>query len=230
MKKQESWIDTEKRLRRTNTVRNVFLLILTCCLLVGIPAGIAILTNKDSSKTTEIDGEEVTYDEVEKSNTIVGRPSDMSGYRFLDEDESTGFITMTMKVSNNFIKEGNSGLIYFGYTDCEWCQRAVPVLNDLANNTNYSIYYVELTKDILNDEDTMNTFYELNDMWLDHDNDGNPKLMTPFVIEVKDGEVVNGHIGTVDSFEIEDENTDLNEDQYNELYEIYYDMYKDLFS
>ena len=46
------------------------------------------------------------------------------------------------------------------------------------------------------------------------------------VVGVRKGKIVGTHIGTVDSFEIKDKNSNLNHKQYQELYGIYDDIVK----
>lgn len=195
-------------------------------MLVGIPIGLALLLKTpEADNKTVIDNTEITYEEGTKTSNESGKPADMSGYRFLEEGKTTGFVNMSMSKALECMEEG-TGIIYFGYTDCEWCQRAVPVLNDVANNENVGIFYVELNDEVINNEENMEKFYELTDKWLEHEDDGTPKFMTPFVVAVKEGTIVDAHIGTVDSFKIENSDSNLDEEQYNELYRIYNLMYK----
>ena len=34
------------------------------------------------------------------------------------------------------------GVYYFGYEDCPWCQDAIPILKEVAQSQNQSVYYI----------------------------------------------------------------------------------------
>lgn len=190
---------------------------------IGIPACIA-LKAPDSSDTINT---EVDY--TAGSSGDVGEPSDMSGYTFLDQSKATCFINSSFENVVDMFLNKTSGIVFLGYTGCEWCQRAVPVVADLGQEKNSIIYYVNVSKED-NSGDSYKQFKALAKEVLSEDDDGEKRLMVPTVIGIKDGKIVGYHISTVDSFEIEDETSNLNEEQHDELLSYYETIYEAVYN
>lgn len=113
-----------------------------------------------------------------------------------------------------------TGVIYLGYPECPWCRNLVPTLIESAKKVNIDkIYYMnmhdERNKLVLNDDgeieteqkgsegyntlvekikDVLPVYEGLND-------DSIKRIYVPFVIFVKDGEITDTHMGTLDSQE-----------------------------
>ena len=68
---------------------------------------------------------------------------DMKDYKQL-EGNIANFQQITVAESTRFIKEGGSGIIYYGYVGCPFCERAIPLLNQAAIETGITIYYVDV--------------------------------------------------------------------------------------
>lgn len=111
-----------------------------------------------------------------------------------------------------------TAIIYLGYPECPWCRNLVPTLIDAANKTSINkIYYInmkdERNKLSLDANGEIETEYEgtegykklvekLKDVLPVYEglNDESIKrIYVPVVIFVKDGEVINMHIDTVES-------------------------------
>ena len=179
------------------------------------------ILNKKDTTTVEVG----TYDE----DTQYDVPADMSGYRFLEENEGNGFILEKIKTANNVIQNGTA-LIYIGYENCQWCQRAVPVLQDVANTENMAIMYVDVGNVSEDETDDYDEMVELLSDYLEYNDDGNKTLYTPMVVAVKDGEIKSASTGLIDSFTITDETSYFTDEQYQEQFKIYDDMAKSILS
>lgn len=187
---------------------------------VTIPAAIAIQSANDPPI------EDVEYT-TGKSN-LVGEPSDMSGYTFLDQDKADYFINTSFEKTVEMITNNESGIVYIGFQECEWCQRAVPVLAEMASETKSIVYYLNVD----NEDITGNTYKQFKTLFkneLSEDSDGERVLMTPLVLAIKDGKVVDSHTSLVKGFEIKSETDNLNKDQFNELLTIYKVMQKKVY-
>lgn len=206
-------------------LRNSIILIASMAMFIGIPACVALKT-PDSSDNTLINNE---VDYVAGNSSDVGEPSDMSGYTFLDQSKANCFINSSFEsVVNMFINE-TSGIVFIGYTGCEWCQRAVPVVADLGQEKNSIIYYVNVANED-STGDSYKQFKALAKEVLEEDDVGEKRLMVPVVIGIKDGKIVDYHVSTVDSFEIEDETSNLNEEQHDELLSYYEEIYDKVYN
>ena len=130
--------------------------------------------------------------------------------------------------------ENGTGVIYFGFPTCPWCRNLVPVLLDASKEAGIDIIYYfnnkedrdtkELDEDgnIITTKEGTSNYYKLVEKLepylgeYEGLNDSNIKrLYFPTVVFVKDGKIVDVHIGTVDSQE--NPSVFLNDEQYKEL-------------
>ena len=135
------------------------------------------------------------------------------------------------------ILESGTGVIYFGFPTCPWCRNLVPVLLDAAKEAGIdTIYYLNNKEDrdikeldddgnVVIKENGSDDYYKLVDKLTsvlgeyEGLNDSSIKrLYYPTVIFVKNGKIVDVHIGTVDSQE--NPSIFLDDYQYRELKEI----------
>lgn len=122
-----------------------------------------------------------------------------------------------------------SGILYYGYPACPWCDEAVVEMNDAAKSLNVSIYYVNKKSDfnLLHPELEKETETFLNAYYtLDKDEDGNPHLYVPEVVVVKDGVVIDHHLGTFEEHDAHKRK--LSDDEKTKLENVYLMMFKKL--
>ena len=85
--------------------------------------------------------------EIDKTVTITNSvelntyDADMRGYKWLYDSEPA-FTEITLEESIRIFKEKGSGILYYGYVGCPWCERAVPILNKVAKETGVTVYYL----------------------------------------------------------------------------------------
>ena len=151
--------------------------------------------------------------------------ADMSGYELLT-DSNHAFKAITLEDSIRFFEEDGSGVVYYGYRDCPFCQQAAPVINNAARDMGVDVYYVDVTSPEGNTEENYNTLINHIKDFLKVE-DGEPVFYVPQVFVVKDGVIVGDHLSLIDSFDLS-KGEDMNEDQQKELKNIYIDMIKKL--
>lgn len=186
--------------------------------LVGCSSGNTTITSTTSSNTSE------TYT-ITSDVELNGFTTKLPGYKWVGS-EIGNFKEVTMKESVRLFEEKGSGLVYYGYTGCQWCERFLPQLNQVALKTGVTIYYVDAA--IFNEEET-ETYPILTEYLssiLDKNDEGEYEMYVPLFIGVKDGELVGSHNGLVDGFEIENENSQMNDEQQEELQNIFLDIIK----
>ena len=133
------------------------------------------------------------------------------GYEIKEESR---FVETTMLEAVDILENG-TGVIYYGYPDCPWCEKAVPELNTTATQEDVYIYYVNVKLPFEPEE--YNKTRELTGKFQE-DTD---KYYVPFVVAAKDGEVVDGHLLLVDGYSPSKEMT---KEQKQELRDIYKDL------
>jgi len=129
-------------------------------------------------------------------------------------------------------------IIYFGNPECGWSRRVVPVLTTFANkNKIETIYYYNFSNlekliNEANNEEKEQLYNSIINIVKDYttniDETGSPKLLTPIVFFLKDGNIVGSHYKLVDSYL--DYNADLTNEQTEELVGIYQTNYDKMFA
>jgi thiol-disulfide isomerase/thioredoxin len=131
------------------------------------------------------------------------------------------------------ILDGKTGVIYLGFPECPWCRNLVPNLLTAAKKVGIDkIYYINMRdeRNILSLDDgsivtekegtlgynkLVEKLSDVLEVYSGLDDDSIKRIYVPFVIFVKDGEIVSTHLGTVDSQD--DPYIELNEEQRIEL-------------
>ena len=165
--------------------------------------------------------------EIDKTVTITNSvelntyDADMSGYKWLYDSEPA-FTEITLEESIRIFKEKGSGILYYGYAGCPWCERAVPILNKVAKETGVTVYYINV-----HFQTTMKAYNELMTYIspiLEKDSEGEPVFKVPEVIAVKDGEITDHHLALVEDFKIENDDSQMSDSQKKELEDIYLNL------
>lgn len=119
-----------------------------------------------------------------------------------DTNESDVFIQITMQEAINMFTEKKEGILYFGYPDCPWCREVQPILKKVSKQYNKKIYYIRTRDDnkerLYSDKEKELILPYLKE-YLKQDEKGEYQLYVPFVISMKNGEVLQAHLGTVKS-------------------------------
>lgn len=154
------------------------------------------------------------------------KDSDLKEYSLLIDD-NPAFKEITFESSIKFFTEGYSGILYYGKVGCPWCERAVPILNDVAKDNNISIYYIDANKGMgetkrEREENYKNLSKYISDSFQEDDN-GKKGMFVPDVIAVKNGKMVAYHVSLVDDYDIHKDDQ-LSENQKEKLYNIYQQM------
>lgn len=156
---------------------------------------------------------------------IQSEPAIMTVYEWIG-DEIADFQEITFAESLRLFTEKGSGILYYGYNDCQWCERAVPVLNEAALQTGVTVYYIDVYGPFQPTKDEFDDLMDyIEDTFLEDDK-GNKSFFVPLVIGVKNGEITGSHVSLVKSFELKDETSMMDEAQKKELRDIYLDIIK----
>lgn len=151
----------------------------------------------------------------------------MEGYEGF-EDTDHVFLDINFDKANTYIQDENfTGIIYFGFATCPWCIHALPIMNDVAKSLDLNVYYVDKKSEEneANPEWLETTTKLLDEAYgLEKDDDGNPRIYVPEVIVVKNGEVIDHHLGTLDDHDATER--EMSDTEKTELTSIYEKMFK----
>ncbi|MBR2990585.1 MAG: glutaredoxin family protein [Solobacterium sp.] len=160
---------------------------------------------------------------IESDVELHGEKADMSGYYWL-EDEDHPFIEISAQESIRLFTEEGSGILYYGYVGCPFCERAVPELSKAAKDSGVTVYYI----DVYHPDNTYEIYQELF-KYIDPvlvDSDKGKQFKVPLVIAVNHGEIVGSQLALVDGYQIESESSQMNKSQKKELRNIYLDLFR----
>lgn len=194
--------------------------ILTCLLAVVLLAG--CFNKTESKKNTSSDTLTIT-----NKVSLTSTKADMKGYKWIRNDVAD-FQLITLKESLRMFEEGGTGILYYGYDECAWCNRAIPELNEVAKELNLTIYYVDASAKV--EKDDYKKLLEYIDPVLKVNSSGEKGFYVPAVIGVKNGKLVDYHVSLLDSFELskDDPNKQLSDAQKQELQDIYRKIAKEV--
>ncbi len=190
--------------------------LLTTVLLTGC-ASTASTSSTNSSGTSTTEQVTITND-VE----LAAVKTNLSGYKWVG-DEIGDFEETSLKETIRLFDEKGSAVVYYGYVGCPWCERALPELNKVALKTGIKIYYVDASVSPASEDYQSLTGY-LGDALSTDEETGEKEMYVPFVVGIKNGEVVGSHTALIDGFEIKDDSSQMSDSQKQELQDIYTDI------
>lgn len=158
------------------------------------------------------------------NNDTNDKPEITDASKFADEytelNDDNVFVYASVDEIIDTLENGN-GVVYLGFPECQWCQRYVVYLNDVAKENNVDkILYYNIREDRNNNSDNYLKIVDLLKDYLQDDEDGNPRIYVPAIIFMNDGKIVGFDDETSldtkkcsdpDEYWVEDEINDLKE-------------------
>ena len=112
-----------------------------------------------------------------------------------------------------------SGIVFFGFPACQWCQVYAPVLDEAAREQGAEkIYYLNIKEMRDDDTDEYKKLVELTSEYLQNDDDGNKRIYVPDSYFIKDGKIV-GHNNSMSTLSGIDAKEYFNEEKRKNLKE-----------
>lgn len=92
------------------------------------------------------------------------------------------------------ILENGTGVVYIGFSSCEWCKKYISILNDVIKDNefdNVRFYYYDIKKDRQNNTPEYKKIISILDCEIkDYDDEGNKRIYVPTLVVVNKGEIV----------------------------------------
>ena len=148
------------------------------------------------------------------------------------EEKESGFQDMTVDESIAFFENEQTGIIYFGFPGCPWCDEVVDILEEVSQETQIPIHYVRTRKG--KEENFEHTYSQSQkEEWMRYissymsDNEeGIPTLYVPLVVCVENGIAISAHVGTVEDHDAHERL--MSEQEIKEVRNIYKKMFNKL--
>lgn len=166
--------------RKNRFLMNVLMLVTVLTLFCGC----------DSSNVTQNPVSQDTEPNVSSSKALSDTELFASEYPSVSNDNI--FISITPDEINNIFEQG-TGIIFFGFPECKWCQEYVPMLQKIAQaNGINKIYYYNIKADRTNNTDFYKQLVQHTQNYLNLDKNNNARICVPDVYFIKQG-VIIGH-------------------------------------
>ena len=128
------------------------------------------------------------------NNVTNDKPEITDASKFADEyteiSEDNVFVYASVDEIIDTLENGN-GVVYLGFPECQWCQRYVVYLNDVAKENNVDkILYYNIREDRNDNSENYLKIVDLLKDYLQDDEDGNPRIFVPAIIFMNDGKIV----------------------------------------
>lgn len=178
----------------------------TVCLLGVSLFSLSLLSGCQNSETDLKRSDQQSMSVQLSSNTPQACAADASSACGQTEEQDSlsadlaDFESMDFDEAVEFFRTGQSGLLYFGFPDCPWCQEVIPLLHEAAGE-DVAVHYIR-TRDenrsrLYTDEQKEQIVPYLKDYMSEND-EGELTLYVPLVVAVEHGQVTDGHQGTVE--------------------------------
>ena len=202
-------------------------------LVILLAAGCAAGQPSQTSNVPEPDQEPQTEtDHSPKAEPVdIKSPADMSDYiKFHNEDSVFYEINVSDLVDK--AAAGEDFALIISYSDCPWCNDALPVLNEVAKEFGKQVAYINIKpKDSEGNPVVVTDFRKVVDLLSDYiqkDDDGEPTLLVPLFAGFKDGNAVGVHMSTVDTYD--PKVRELNPEETERLKQIYRDIFQQVYA
>lgn len=129
---------------------------------------------------------------LEVSTPVVTQTTDAQRFKaeYPGVADNNAFVYKTDKEMIDILKSG-TGLVYFGFPECPWCQKYVTYLDELSRQEKLEkIYYFNIRQIRASTTPEYQEIVGLLSNHLDKDDQGNPRVFVPDVTAVKDGKIL----------------------------------------
>lgn len=191
-------------------MRKNMIIIISVIIVIGVLSTVLFFIKTDDVKDVYTDDEIKFKNEYEKDNGVELTENYILKTLNIDSDNNVKYVSDDEIVK--LLHKGTS-VIYFGWSECNWCRTALPILlKTLKENNVDTLYYYNLKKlrdSYENEDEEKSKIYEeiikvigtdINTVFDENSTRANEKkILVPTVVFIKDGNYVGLHFKTVDS-------------------------------
>lgn len=202
---------------KTKHCFSVSFLIILCLSLFGCSSAAAA---KQSSPSSSSNNQTAITNSIDLS---IIADSDIKDYKWID-DSNPPFQEISFIDSIRFFTEKGSGILYYGRTNCPYCERAIPQLDKAAKELGVRIYYIDVNKSIADTQNESDKYIAALSSYLkstfSKDENGDPAFYVPEAVGIKNGKITDYMVGLPLDYKMTD-NNQMNGNQKKELYSKY---------
>lgn len=191
-------------------MRKNMIIIISVIIVIGVLSTVLFFIKTDAVKDVYTDDEIKFKNEYEKDNGVELTENYILKTLNIDSDNNVKYVSDDEIVK---LLHNGTNVIYFGWSECNWCRTALPILlKTLKENNVDTLYYYNLKKlrdSYENEDEEKSKIYEeiikvigtdINTVFDENSTRANEKkVLVPTVVFIKDGNYVGLHFKTVDS-------------------------------
>lgn len=191
-------------------MRKNMIIIISVIIVIGVLSTVLFFIKTDAVKDVYTDDEIKFKNEYEKDNGVELTENYILKTLNIDSDNNVKYVSDDEIVK---LLHNGTNVIYFGWSECNWCRTALPILlKTLKENNVDTLYYYNLKKlrdSYENEDEKKSKIYEeiikvigtdINTVFDENSTRANEKkVLVPTVVFIKDGNYVGLHFKTVDS-------------------------------
>ncbi len=178
---------------------------LACSLLAGCTSNTSLQssTHTVEASSTQTNSPQACAPDASQCDSQTTTTEPASENERIDAYNQTvaSFTPMSFDEAIALFQDQGTGLVYFGFSRCPWCQEIVPLLQKAADQNGVEVFYVktrDAMKERLYTDEQKDQIAPYIEEYLQDNDEGVPTLYVPLVLAVVDGQVVDGHQGTVE--------------------------------
>ena len=164
---------------------------------------------------------------IESSVSLKGDSLEAKAYAKL-QGKLGSFQKVSFQQALKFIQDKGTGVFYFGKVESLYDQVLLPELNEAMKRSNVTVYYINTNEEI--QEKEYQTMVKILKPFLKKDKNGHSIFLTPFVVVVKQGVIVDGQISLKNNQIIKDEKDSLSSEVKKEVQNRYLEMFRKIAS
>lgn len=142
------------------------------------------------------------------------------------DEALASFTPMDFELAISFFEQEKSGILYFGFYDCPWCQDIAPILSDVASEKGEEVFYIQTRDDDRNrlytDEQKERIIPYLGH-YMSENKEGILTLYVPLIVRVEEGKVTMAHQGTIEGHQAADR--EMSKDEREKVYQVIQKMF-----
>ena len=132
----------------------------------------------------------VLYFKSKETTEVVNTDAIKFSSEYLEVGTDNVFKFKTIEEVIKILEKG-TGIVFFGFPECKWCQRYAVYLNESAKEADIeNIYYLNILEDRKNNTEGYQKLVELLGDNLQYDNEGNHRIFVPNLTMVVNGKIV----------------------------------------
>ena len=132
----------------------------------------------------------ILYEKNKKENVIVNNDAIKFGSEYTEVGNDNVFKYKTIEEVVKILDNG-TGIVFFGFPECKWCQRYAVYLNEAAKESDVKeVYYLNILEDRTNNTENYQKLVDKLGDNLQYDKDGNLRIFVPNLTMVVNGEIV----------------------------------------